>query len=962
MDWLKGKDKLGRRANRRIYGLVLALIACVVALGTIAGGELRRTGREIEVGFGEQQALEELQVQFDRVVMNVRGYIAYGNTGFLQDVEVERVRFENRLATADSDTAAMEEIATLWREYDGLIDEAVGYKAEGDADALSALSRERTTPAIDRINALIEELLSEKEKELRGLMEESRRVSERLIWGVLVFAVLMFGWVAVSLHRFFQASVIQPLSVLGRSFERLSRGVSARLPDDYRDDEIGAVYRGFNFMTGELERRQDELEQSNAELAAQRDELEAQNEEIMAQQEEQERTLRKLTERERDLELLTRYQERLTGFTEMETFLEAGVSAMLNALGLDAALVVHRPAGGSDARLLHAVGYPATLADLENGQGRLYGPADRVFRERTILTLRRPVTGDERGLHRGYEEAVDHYCPLLDDELAPIGFLLLTGYGSKSAEPAFLRVIAGVAKQFSIAFHAQLLNEDRRRQAAELETLNVELEHEQQRLRSQRDLVQGIVQSIHEGLIMCDYGIVRFANPTADAFFGMAADRGAGVAQFCERLERGSDGTLTGLYRKLTALQEGAAEELHARFSYRPAEDSALRHYELHANVLESGASNRQLLLVFRDRTEEEKADEAKNEFVSIVSHELRTPLSSIMGFMEILLHREVAKEKQRKYLETVYKESQRLSHLIGDFLDLQRMESGKQTYHLTPIAVEPWLRELVEGWKGQWPHRIELRLETDAPYVVGDADRLTQVMHNLISNAMKYSPGQDRIVVRVRTEGERCVIDVTDFGLGIPEEAKPKLFTKFYRVDNSDRRQIGGTGLGLSVVKEIVEAHEGAMSFDSELGAGSTFTVSLPLYEVPSVEGRVVVVEDDTNASGLIAVAFEKLGLSIRPFATAEAAALALRRSDAEARPALCIVDVQLGGRQSGWDFLAEIRETPAAQDVPIVLTTVLDPPQGFHETPRMRYLRKPFTVERLLQVAKQALDGEPL
>ncbi len=643
----------------------------------------------------------------------------------------------------------------------------------------------------------------------------------------------------------------------------------------------------------------------------------------------------------------------------MGAFLGNSVSAMLNVLGLDAALVVRRD-GDGEARVVYALGYPSELG--KEAGGRLYGPADRIFRERTILSLRRALTGEERGGHQGYEEAIDHYCPLLDEERSPIGFLLLTGYGGKPADPASLRLLAGVTKQFSIAYHAQRLNEDRRRQALELEHLNIELEQEQQLLRSQRDLVLGIVQSIHEGLILCDYGMIRFANPTVEAFFGFAAERESPMTSFCERLERGGDGALAGLHRQLLALQEGKLDELQTRFSFRRDEDAALRHYELHANALESPAAIRQLLLVFRDRTEEEKADEAKNAFVGIVSHELRTPLSSIMGFMEILLHREVAKERQRKYLETVYKESQRLSDLIGDFLDLQRMASGKQTYRRLPIAVEPWLRELIDGWKGQWPHRIELHVDTVRPYIVGDADRLKQVMLNLISNAMKYSPGQDRIVVRVRADEASCAIDAIDFGLGIPEESKPKPFTKFYRVDNSERRQIGGTGLGLAVAKEIAEAHGGTLGFESELGAGSAFTVTLPLYRVPSVAGRVVVVEDDANVSGLIAVAFEKLALSVEPFPTAEAAALALQRSGADGRPALCIVDVQLGGRQSGWGFLADVREAPAMQGVPILVATVLDPPPDFRETPSLRYVRKPFTVERLLEAAKQALAGTAL
>ena len=962
MNSFKGKDKLIRRANRRIYALLFALVTLVAALGVAVDAELRRTGEAIDLVYERHRLTLELEERFGAVVTNVRGYIAYGNDSFLQELEIERIRFESLLEETSGEAAdrQAEEIASLWREYDRLIDVAIRYKAANDTAAVQKLSLEQTTPIIHQLERMFDEGVADREAELRALLGRNRQLNERLILGLLAFAVALFGLLAYTLHRFFRKAVVQPLSALEHAVDELGRGRTVRLPDDYLNDEIGALYRGFNFMIGELERRQDDLERSNEELSAQRDELEAQNEEILSQQEEQDRTLRLLTDRERDLELLSRYQERLAGFSDMEAFLSNSVDALLAALRLDAGLVVHRPDGG-DAHLLHAAGYPSTMP-----AGRLeglFGPAERALRQADITTVRRSANGGERGLHGGYEEAVDYYCPLLDDRKEPIGFLLLTGYGAEPKDPRYLKVMSAVVKQFALAFRAQLLYEDRRRQASELETLNAELEGEQQQLKAQRDLVAGIVESIQEGLVLCDYGIVRFANPKIESFFGGAAERGAAVEAFCERLERGSDGTLTGLHRRLRDLAAGDAKELYVRFSFkRDGGNGQARHYELYANLLESTVATRQLLLVFRDRTEEEKADVAKNEFVSIVSHELRTPLSSIMGFMEILLHREVAKERQRKYLETVYKESQRLSALIGDFLDLQRMEAGKQSYHFVPIAVEPWLRELVDGWKGGWPHRIELRVESEHPYVLGDADRLTQVMHNLISNAMKYSPGQDRVVVRLTSSAQRVRIDVTDFGLGIPEDAKPKLFTKFYRVDNSDRRQIGGTGLGLSIVKEIVEGHGGTFEFESDLGAGSTFSVSLPQYAVPSVAGKVVVIEDDPNVSGLISVAFEKLNLATASFATAEAAALALRWASGSERPALCIVDIQLAGRQSGWDFLEESKSIPALDGAPVVVMTVLEAPAGFRETPTRRFLRKPFTVERLLDVAKRCMNGEPV
>ncbi len=193
MSWLKGRDRLSRRAFRRIYGLVLALVALVGVLGVLAGEELRRNGREIDSSYAGQQALDELQVQFDRVVINVRGYIAYGHTDFLQDVQSVRVRFENRLEIVTAHGVPIAELVGMWKEYGELIDEAVRLKADGETDGLLELSRERTTPLIDWMNRSIDELVSEKERELDLLLKENLRVSTLLIWGILGIAVLVFG-------------------------------------------------------------------------------------------------------------------------------------------------------------------------------------------------------------------------------------------------------------------------------------------------------------------------------------------------------------------------------------------------------------------------------------------------------------------------------------------------------------------------------------------------------------------------------------------------------------------------------------------------------------------------------------------------------------------------------------------------------------------------------------------------
>jgi len=236
------------------------------------------------------------------------------------------------------------------------------------------------------------------------------------------------------------------------------------------------------------------------------------------------------------------------------------------------------------------------------------------------------------------------------------------------------------------------------------------------------------------------------------------------------------------------------------------------------------------LLSLAQDITERQQAERLKDELVSTVSHELRTPLTSLRGFAELMLTREFSPEKQRQFLTVIHQESSRLTDLINDFLDLQRMESGKQIYNFTTISLEPLIRDALSVFTSMpGKHAFTLDFTDELPLVHVDAVRLRQVLTNLLSNAVKYSPQGGVISVGSRTDRAFITVWVTDQGIGIPPEVQPQLFSKFFRVNNQDTRSIGGTGLGLALVKEIIEAHNGQVWVKSVLGQGSTFFFSLP-------------------------------------------------------------------------------------------------------------------------------------
>ncbi len=230
-----------------------------------------------------------------------------------------------------------------------------------------------------------------------------------------------------------------------------------------------------------------------------------------------------------------------------------------------------------------------------------------------------------------------------------------------------------------------------------------------------------------------------------------------------------------------------------------------------------------------RDITQRKEVQRLKDELVSTVSHELRTPLASVRGFVELLLLRDYPKEEQQKFLCIIDSELKRLTRLINDFLDLQRIEDGQQTYDLRSSNLIPLLQDCVEVSSGSSAaHAFELDCDAREIWARIDVDRIQQVLMNLLSNAVKFSPDGGSIRVQVKLRAEKIEISVRDSGLGMTPEVVSKLFSKFYRADSSATRKIQGTGLGLALVREIVVAHGGEIHVESEPGVGSTFSFTL--------------------------------------------------------------------------------------------------------------------------------------
>jgi signal transduction histidine kinase len=240
-----------------------------------------------------------------------------------------------------------------------------------------------------------------------------------------------------------------------------------------------------------------------------------------------------------------------------------------------------------------------------------------------------------------------------------------------------------------------------------------------------------------------------------------------------------------------------------------------------------------------------------KSYFISTVSHEFKSPLTSIRQMAEMLVRDRVpSAERQRKYYTSILKQSERLSHLIDNILDFSKMEEGHKLFHFEKADIIPVVRDIVESFQQHTADQgfhINLAIPEPLPDVVFDREAMEQVMHNLLDNAYKYSGDSREIEVHLLSKGNKIIISVRDNGVGIRKEDHDKIFSRFYRAGEELTQTVKGSGIGLTIVKQIVEAHHGEITVESSPGKGSTFTVILPMKDTdippsqPSPKGEGV-------------------------------------------------------------------------------------------------------------------------
>ena len=401
-------------------------------------------------------------------------------------------------------------------------------------------------------------------------------------------------------------------------------------------------------------------------------------------------------------------------------------------------------------------------------------------------------------------------------------------------------------------------------------------------------------------------------------------------------------------------------------------------------------------VILIRDITSEKEVDRMKTDFISTVSHELRTPLTSVLGFAKLIqkkleesilpmiqtddkkVNRSVRQVTEN--LEIIISEGTRLTKLINEVLDVAKIEAGKMQWNMEPLAITEVIDRAFSATSALFEQKALTpvrEIEADLPDILGDKDRLIQVVINLISNAVKFTDWGS-ITCRVKLDDQSIMVSVIDQGVGISESDQPKVFEKFKQVGDTLTDKPQGTGLGLPISKEIIAYHGGKIWVESEIGKGSTFSFTIPINienEIPSINfdilieqlkkravsesssqtdnqnaidtpKNILVIDDDASIRNLLRQELEAKGYTVREAGNGQEAITQVR----ESRPDLITLDIIMDGI-SGYDVAAILRSDPATLDIPIIIVSVIDDKNKGRHLGIDSYVTKPLDMVLLLR-----------
>jgi PAS domain S-box-containing protein len=549
---------------------------------------------------------------------------------------------------------------------------------------------------------------------------------------------------------------------------------------------------------------------------------------------------------------------------------------------------------------------------------------------------------------------------------ALMGVLAVASARLEAFSPAHVRLFRAVLGQIATAIGNVEVYRLVTQQAQEMGQM---LRHQQEEAIKS----QAILTSIADGVVVNSAeGQTILVNPAAERILDAPGEQLVGQdfrVLFSVFGTQGRDEAITAMDTLLGA----SVSEVHKAFKMVLEIDSRIIHAHL-ARVLTQQGESLGVVTVFRDITKEVEADRAKSEFVSTVSHELRTPMTAIKGYTDLLHAGAVGSinEDQERFLGVIRNNADRLTALINDLLDISRVETGRVRFEPKLMQIGEVIADVVNALAvpAEAKHQtLTYEVVGGLPDVMGDRDRLNQVLTNLVGNAIYYTPEGGEIEVRAYSVERAVRVDVRDTGIGIAPDDMGRIFERFYRADHPLVMETAGTGLGLSISRMFVEMHGGRVWVESDLGKGSTFTFILPVPVQEEEEGpsrrvlprlmartrTILVVDDDPDIAGLIKIQLEDSGY--RVFVLGRGRSVVSR---AEAKqPDLIILDLILPDME-GLDVLRALRGNATTADIPVVVLTIREDDGTAWSLGAVDYLTKPVESRDLLQSVEKALTWQ--
>ena len=355
--------------------------------------------------------------------------------------------------------------------------------------------------------------------------------------------------------------------------------------------------------------------------------------------------------------------------------------------------------------------------------------------------------------------------------------------------------------------------------------MSVQLETTLRQVEEERNKLGTLFQHMTDGMVAFDSaGVLLEFNPAAEVMLDRKMEDGL---------------RYTDIFPEVQVRQEDLAQDgksIEIDYAAGP------RFLKIYFAPIRLGAEGKGLMAVLHDVTEQRKLDDSRREFVANVSHELRTPLTNVRGYAETLMSADdIDRDIQMRFLGVISSEADRMTRIVKDLLTLTRLDYNRMEMHMQPMDLRELGQKAADAMEGQASGQgltLTCTLPEEMPQVLGDAERIQQVIINIITNAIKYNKPQGSIAITGGTEGEQVFLRVEDTGIGVPKADLERLFERFYRVDKARSRESGGTGLGLAIAKQIVESHGGHIGFESEYGKGSVVTLYLPQLKDEAAHG----------------------------------------------------------------------------------------------------------------------------